>query len=176
MPHLSAYITSYARVKLHNYLRAAKQPVYCDTDSVHCNWLGENSMELGKMKLEKKMHDFRAFNPKVYECREFKKAKGIPHRKLDELDSIEELYGKAVTWESLAGLASSLRARNGIVFGDGLVKYITRKRMLRKGYDKRSINPDRTTSPWSFIENRLEEPLYHKSPQQCCIAHKSALR
>jgi hypothetical protein len=82
----AAYVLSYARITLQNYLRSipAKDLIYCDTDSVifFCKNklpfpVGKN---LGAMKLEKWGSRCLPYLPKTYIFDDDYKAKGVPKR------------------------------------------------------------------------------------------------
>jgi ribosomal protein L40E len=182
MPFVSAYITSYARVKLHGYLKKAINPVYCDTDSVHCSWLDEDSKSLGKMNHEKTLHAYRAMNPKVYDSVESRRAKGIPypalHKKVcmvchadvhykdseckcgsklleRKVKSLEEFYKSPAEWEALCSYRKSITAKNNISYHDGLVKYTKMTRKFTASYSKREIMPDMSTKPFWISKGEL---------------------
>ena len=84
----AAYVTSYGRLKLQEYMRmiGADRMIYCDTDS--CIFTGrppfECSTDLGKMKLEGVQQFAQTFGPKVYQVDDFVKAKGVPRNKAEE--------------------------------------------------------------------------------------------
>jgi len=65
IPIWSAYVTSYARIKLHNYLKIS-DPVYCDTDSIITRKRFKNSKELGELKLEYTIKKGIIIKPKMY--------------------------------------------------------------------------------------------------------------
>jgi hypothetical protein len=80
----AAYVTSYGRLTLQNYLRRIpwENLVYCDTDSViffnpTANPPFSVSKELGKMKLEGRASRCYTYAPKVYVFGHHAKAKGI---------------------------------------------------------------------------------------------------
>lgn len=85
----AAYITSYGRILLQDYLRQVEQfLVYCDTDSVifhnrdslpwHC------SDSLGEMKLEGYAKKCEVIQPKIYRYGDKLKCKGVPKKFAEE--------------------------------------------------------------------------------------------
>jgi DNA polymerase elongation subunit (family B) len=68
---LAAFITSYARAYLYDWLLAAgDDALYCDTDSVHCMTTLPSGLDLGAMKLEKKFADVVYLRKKMYAYRQ----------------------------------------------------------------------------------------------------------
>jgi DNA polymerase type B, organellar and viral len=87
----AAYVTSYARLILHRYLRAvpANDLIYCDTDSVIFFSSSDEppfelGKELGRMKLEGIGNRCEVFAPKTYRFDDNWKAKGVPKAKAME--------------------------------------------------------------------------------------------
>jgi len=92
-PILSSYITSYARITLHNYLSTYKA-VYCDTDSIVTKQMLPESLELGKMKLESKLNKCEFIKPKMYYMQfengeEVIKMKGVNRPNLENWESVK---------------------------------------------------------------------------------------
>jgi hypothetical protein len=83
----AAHVLSYARIKLHSYLRMipADDLIYCDTDSIIFFCRGEIpfpvSKQLGEMKLESWGTRCTPILPKMYIFDETYKAKGVPKHK-----------------------------------------------------------------------------------------------
>lgn len=177
MPQLSAYVTSYARVKLYDCLKRAHEPVYCDTDSVVCDWYGETGEGLGELKRVREWHNFRAFNPKAYQCDEIKKAKGIPFKELEKVKDLGELFDeeKSAEWDSICSLSKSLTAKSNVVYRDGLVKYVRMKRHFEKTYDKRVVLEDGSTQAFWLAGQELLHPL-RIFPRMSHKARKRELR
>jgi hypothetical protein len=83
-----AYVTSYARVILQDFLRKVEPDrlIYCDTDSI-IFWNPDKNppfpiaKELGQMKLEGVANRARTYGPKVYVFGHHAKAKGIKRSK-----------------------------------------------------------------------------------------------
>ena len=176
MPFISAYITSYARVKLHEYLCQAVEPVYCDTDSVYCLELRENSKEMGFMKLERTLHKFRAFNPKVYQSVEVMKAKGIPRHILNDTKDLSVFYSEPAEWETLCSIRRSLTVKNNVSYEKGLVKYVKMSRRFVSKYNKREVLEDGATRPLWLVDDCLTPLLLHKSLDTNRINQKRAQR
>lgn len=81
-PAIACMITASARVVLNRVLESCKNPIYCDTDSVHCQddlpreMLGD---DLGKLKIEFLNSNARYGGKKSYEISDNKRRqKGIP--------------------------------------------------------------------------------------------------
>lgn len=160
MPHIASYITSRARVLIYEYLNKANNPVYCDTDSVFCEYLHENSQELGKMELEKILYDFEGINAKVYQATNkhgnlVKKAKGIPRKKLKNIDDLNSLFINSVQWENLCSIRRSMRAKNNITFREGIVRYNKMSRGFNSRYSKRFVLENKLTLPFDYINDNL---------------------
>lgn len=111
-PHIASYVTSLARIVLYKGLLEQQEKgavVYCDTDSIACQspMLDEmiDDKEYGKWKLESEIIEGIFLQPKTYWekhaeliedekgqliHKETKKFKGIPSRKMDNVN--EETY------------------------------------------------------------------------------------
>jgi hypothetical protein len=79
----SAYVTSYARLILLNYLREAGTVYYCDTDSVFTDHELSTGKQLGELKLEGVYSRAEFFGNKVYVTDDKYRARGIPRKKAD---------------------------------------------------------------------------------------------
>jgi len=86
-PAIAAHVTSYARVKLYEYMKKAglDNIFYCDTDSLFTNNKGKeelkeviHSKKLGYLKLEEVLHNLVINAPKDYTSQEKVRCKGIP--------------------------------------------------------------------------------------------------
>jgi hypothetical protein len=81
-PSIAAMITARGRMKLCDILESCANPIYCDTDSIHCQDALPKSLigdELGKLKVEFLDKDAWYGAKKLYEIRDTKRAsKGIP--------------------------------------------------------------------------------------------------
>jgi hypothetical protein len=99
----SAYVTSYARLILLDYLRQAKEVYYCDTDSVFTPNQMPTSKELGALKLEGVYKRCEFFGNKVYVCDYSYKARGVPVkcRKWDTCEKHTCKDGKSKQCEDL---------------------------------------------------------------------------
>ena len=65
IPIWSIYVTSYARLRLYEYIRVS-HPLYCDTDSIITRKTFKDSKELGDMKLEFIIKEGIIVKPKFY--------------------------------------------------------------------------------------------------------------
>lgn len=117
-PHIAAYVTSLARIVLYRGLIEQQEKgfvAYCDTDSVACKTKMDDSKvhnkEYGKWKLESEIVEGIFLQPKTYWEKhaeleedsegnlvnvETKKFKGIPSRKMDNVneDTYKEIFSK----------------------------------------------------------------------------------
>ena len=92
----AAHITSNSRALITRYLwqaayRNNDMPYYCDTDCVVMHGQLEDSKELGKMKLEKKIDRGIFLAPKFYMKDDETRAKGFPKLGLQSFANIAEL-------------------------------------------------------------------------------------
>lgn len=146
----AAYVTSYARIKLHSLMLSIKEKgarlLYCDTDSVM--FLGnprlvESSKELGEFKIEHVLDAVDIKLPKFY--RAFKeheivieRVKGVPRRVAKEFfDHNEATFEKpnkffesmrrGVKMNEWKPVTKSLRSQydKGVVGKDGFVRPLT---------------------------------------------------
>lgn len=94
-PIWSAYVTSYARIKIHDLL-IEYEPVYCDTDSVITEKEVKDSKELGELKLEKVINNWIIIKPKLYITDDGLKCKGvpIPKNQRDKLRLVNKLLNE----------------------------------------------------------------------------------
>jgi hypothetical protein len=99
---IASYITGYSRIAVHRALVAAKNPVYCDTDSVHAEALGP-PVRIGKGlgEWEPKLQRFRGeyFAPKLYRLQDAAgalhfAAKGFPLPRKEEEEDIAEYVAR----------------------------------------------------------------------------------
>lgn len=110
-PILSSYITSLARITMHQYIEKYNA-VYCDTDSIVTSQELPNSKELGKMKLESKLPECEFIKPKMYKMKfeggeEVIKMKGI--NRAIEQDFINAKEEKTIYKEKLSKVRESIR-------------------------------------------------------------------
>jgi len=83
MPHISAFVSSYARVCLYEFMAKAKFKIwYCDTDSIITDQKINTSDKIGDMKIEHVIDEGYFLIPKLYAIKDVdggwnKKAKGI---------------------------------------------------------------------------------------------------
>jgi len=154
----AAYVTSYGRLKLQEYLDAIPQHslIYCDTDSVFFEHNGDKppfsiGTELGQMKLEDRLTYCHCRGPKMYRIKDEKgkvktKVKGIPAR-----DTLPEQFFDSGQAEFL----QPWKLRESIGYFDDLeaneivdktrvlsVWHTVTKRILT-GYDKKRLHGPR---------------------------------
>ena len=116
-----AYITSYARVQLHNALLIGK-PSYCDTDSVYTDEPFPDKLvdplELGKWDKEHELDEWWMVSPKRYVYKEkttqevTKCMKGVPKRIVEEISF--ETFGNSQHLEYIKPVKSKTGLRRGI--------------------------------------------------------------
>jgi hypothetical protein len=120
----AAYLTAYARVKLHKQLigRGQEDAVYCDTDSVFSveKRQGLKDGVLGAWEDKGAFRDFKALAPKFYsykrEGKPVRRSKGVPGKVLPA----DFERGFQVEWKRMRGFAEG--ARQGQFFARDLVK------------------------------------------------------
>jgi hypothetical protein len=146
-PVLASFVTSYARIKLYEYMEKVNFDVYyCDTDSLFTPRKMESSKELGKMKLEYKLKEACFLLPKTYMGQKLdnhfiRKMKGFQNKNIGHItfdDFIESLSGEirmppVKTSGGLAGFKVAMKKGEILhVLPDG-------EKQLRHKYDKRII-------------------------------------
>jgi hypothetical protein len=112
IPIWALYITSYARLKLYDYISIA-EPLYCDTDSIMTFESLEDSRELGKMKLEMRIKEGIIVKPKFYalisdDNKEYVKIKGVSSKMVFK-DFTELLVKRKVSYEKFTKFREALR-------------------------------------------------------------------
>jgi len=110
-PILSSYITSYARITLHEYLQKYNG-VYCDTDSIVTKHSIPDSNELGKMKLEANLKKCEFVKPKFYYMQyeddtQHVKMKGINKAKYEDFLIVKN--GESVKRTKFSKIKESVR-------------------------------------------------------------------
>lgn len=87
-PAIACFITANARIVLNRFLEACENPLYCDTDSIHCQdeipskFIGD---DLGQLKIEFLNCSARYAGKKSYEIVDKKFVqKGIPSKEVDK--------------------------------------------------------------------------------------------
>ena len=154
--HISAAITAYSRMHLHNFMIQAPHMVYyCDTDSIFSNYLYRTGSALGELKLETEKARFAGRGAKYYmietQGKITKKIKGVPRKYLESLSESDFLEGKIdYKEEKINKLRTSL-----IRSGDFLSKSI-HKKSIKSDYTKRKITRDGETRPWRVINGKLK--------------------
>jgi len=134
-PAIAAHVTSYARVKLYEYMKKAgfQNIFYCDTDSIFTNKVGKeelkdviDSKKLGYLKLEEVLHDLVIYAPKDYESKEKVRCKGIP----SNAKKIASNKFEIVAWP---GTSTFIRKNSiGQFYNEKMIKIL--KREYAKGW------------------------------------------
>lgn len=89
-----SYVTSYARVKLYNFMEACNFNIaYCDTDSLFTPEILEDSKELGDMGLEYKFKDAQFIKPKHYHVTKYGKYEGAGFVTYDSVNKLKGVRG-----------------------------------------------------------------------------------
>lgn len=108
-PILSSYITSYARIHLHQYL-SKYNGIYCDTDSIITNQEVPESSKLGGMKKEADIEYINIVRPKFYTIstkeKDITKIKGVKYASREDFDNI--LKGNAIERKKFSKLKESI--------------------------------------------------------------------
>ena len=137
----SAYVTSYARLKLLGYLRSASKNYYTDTDSLFTPDELPVSTDLGALKLEGIYSKAWFKGNKIYCVDGIAKSKGVP-----KSQALEFFQNGRATYRKPSRLRES--RRRGIqanVWNDVSKEF-------RKDYTKRKITIDGTTEAWNIDE------------------------
>jgi len=146
-PILSSFVTSYARIRLYEYMEKVKFDVYyCDTDSIFTPKKLSESNNLGKMKLEYRLKEACFLLPKTYAGKMIdgdiiRKMKGFPQKNIGHIDYndfVESIsgdirLGPVKTNSGLAGFKTAMKK------GEVLHVLPESTKQLRHKYDKRHI-------------------------------------
>ncbi len=174
-PHISAAITAYSRICLHEYLnRYPDKVVYCDTDSI---FLEDEKLpigdDLGELKLENHHSEMICLQPKFYCCKSVEgkekiRAKGFTFDKESPLpwnmkDFKNALYTKDYSKFYMQGTEKLSKLREAMRAYD-LLLLVNRKRSMQTPYEKREILTDYSTRPLNIteLEERLNYNLFAK--------------
>ena len=141
-PVLAAHVTSYARVKLLDYLETAgyENVFYCDTDSLFCNQAGSDKMlakvgeTIGMIKVERVFSELTINNLKDYKGTNLagqpvRKLKGVSKqaREITDLNELEKLVAAGKVKKScLDGMSRVYEMDNFMTFHAQLVRQDTR--------------------------------------------------
>lgn len=139
----SAYVTSYARLKLLSYLRSCDSIFYTDTDSLFTFDELPVSNALGNLKLEGIYSQAEFKGNKLYCVDEKVRAKGVPRKNAGEFFNT----GKATFRRPIKFKEGRRRGLQPNVWHE------TTKEN-RKEYTKRKILSNGETLPWSILEYR----------------------
>ncbi len=137
----SAYITSYARLRLLGFLRSCLTPFYTDTDSLFTFDSFPVSPELGALKLEGTYQEAEFKGSKIYCLDYVARAKGVPRKMSGDFFRT----GKAVYKKPMRFKEGQKRRLQPNVWHEV-------EKEARKEYSKRKIYPDGSTEPWNFLE------------------------
>jgi hypothetical protein len=141
----SAYITSYARLRMLSVLRSCRTPFYTDTDSLFTFDNFSTSPELGALKLEGQYSTAEFKGNKLYSVDNFPKAKGVPRKLAGDFFRT----GKAI-------FKKPMRFREGRKrYMQANVWHTVEKEAL-KDYSKRKVIANGFTEPWDYLEYRHE--------------------
>jgi hypothetical protein len=154
LPVISAYVTAYARVKMHKYFRACGRHIerlyYSDTDSLIVDKpMFKSSSKLGDLKLEDEFTNFFVFLPKLYtyvsEGKRKVKSKGIN----PDFDTFTD-YVHGLTVYNTRGIQTF---KQSLKSGGGLLHKRKLSRSMRTYYDKRRIDSVDTGITTSFRQD-----------------------
>lgn len=137
----SAYVTSYARLTMLQFLRSCRTPFYTDTDSLFTFDSFPTSSELGALKLEGQYSEAEFKGNKLYCLDTTVKAKGVPRKMAGDFFRT----GKAVYKKPMRFKESRRRHLQPNVWNEV-------EKEARKDYSKRKIVADGMTEPWDFRE------------------------
>lgn len=137
----SAYVTSYARLKLLSYLRSCNDVFYTDTDSLFTFDELPTSSDLGDLKKEGVYSSAEFRGNKLYCVEQEYKAKGVPRKLAGEFFKTGRVnFKKPVKFKE--GRRRGLQAN----------VWLDAKKVNRKEYTKRKILPNGDTLPWNIQE------------------------
>jgi len=137
----SAYVTSYARLRLLGYLRSCTDCYYTDTDSLFTPDDIQTSLELGDIKKEGQYSSVNFKGNKLYCVDEFTKAKGVPRKVAGDFFRT----GKAVYRKPNRFRESRRRGLTPNVWNEV-------EKTSNKTYTKRKVLENGLTEPWNFLE------------------------
>lgn len=154
LPHISAAVTSRARLVTHRYLSASGPVWYTDTDSVFTTSKLPTSRNLGALKLEGSER-FQAYGLKEYKFGDKWNIKGLSIVRTDpvtgektEDPTIAERYlrGERINIQRRAGFLESIRS------GQPTVRRIDTFKVRHERVDKRARDGKYDTRPWNAKE------------------------
>jgi len=156
LPHISSYVTAYARIELHKALdNNKKNLIYCDTDSIFVEGEAKNIIEsdrLGDWKLEYHAEKGAFIGLKFYAVKIDEKLKikikGVSKQMIEkaQFQSIEDFWNRATKIEfeeeeRYNTIKSSIRRFNTFLSSSKRIKNLSGK------YDKRIVLPNGETQP-----------------------------
>lgn len=150
----SAYVTSYARLRLLNFLRSCTSCFYTDTDSLFTYDNLETSSELGALKLEGCYAQTEFKGNKLY-CLDGKaRSKGVPRNNaLEFFNTGKTSFNRPIKFKE-ARRRNMMSGRKETLVPN-VWKDTTKE--LRKEYTKRKVFDDGTTAPWTISEYRQKQ-------------------
>lgn len=144
LPHIAAYITSYARLELYRWMEQCGTDLfYCDTDSIITGRELPTGTELGQLKLEGRFERGYFVCPKVY-ClingkHVIKRAKGFDKEYIEGLTP--QAFSKAINGDFTAfnqvARIQPAGVRESIRRFKSFLMTIKRKKRIINGYNKR---------------------------------------
>lgn len=161
-PVLSAFVTSYARLKLYSFFEKVNFDVYyCDTDSIFTTKNLTESDELGEMKLEKILNEACFLLPKSYSVKDlegkvYNKLKGFPSKLIQNIDikTFMECFAGELRLPSVTMTKGLVGFKTGIKKGDLLKVLPPQQKQLKAKYDKRIIIKDKNN--FKTIAHKME--------------------
>lgn len=139
----SAYITSYARLRMLGFLRSCTDPFYTDTDSLFTFDTIPTSKKLGEMKREGRYSEVEFKGSKLYSLDNNPKAKGVPRKMAGDFFR----NGKAIFKKPMRFREGRKRYLQPNVWNE-----VTKE--ASKEYTKRKVLIDGLTAPWDYLEYR----------------------
>lgn len=153
----ASFITAYSRILLHRHLCAADYPVYCDTDSIHCQFgkcLDTHVNEdLGGLKVELDSYKGRYYAPKLYELHPDKgepvyASKGFP---VNPEAFRQIVTGNKVGKRRMQLVKTQLRKQSAPM----MIEAIDNMKDWAGNSAKRRVISDCETTPWD-VEDLIE--------------------
>lgn len=169
LPHISATVTARARMMQLEYLRAAGEVWYTDTDSIFTPAAMETSPQIGALKLEGTGR-FVPYGLKEYQFADHYAIKGLPLFERDpatgekvELPERARVYldGGRVELVRIAGFLESVNR------GLPAARAVTVTRERRQNREKRARLPGHDTRPWTAAELEAEAPRKRTTSAAC---------
>jgi hypothetical protein len=183
LPAIAARVTSLAQLKLYSYIeqiqRLGGKIYYMDTDSIVTDIRIPTSTELGGLKLEHEIQSAVFLAPKTY-CLKLYNTDETGNNEKIVMKGFSRSFHKHLCYHDFEAALltgdyskfleyivepASLKTVH-IRKMDGFVTVLNMK-AIRTGYDKRIINPDYTTTPFTMP---LPEPIREPEPVKPLIS------